>query len=105
MLNLNPGLMSSMDDSHLIAALGCEASLMRTPVEAELLRRLEEGIDLETGAEVEARLEKSYESAMEQSEFRAQCIGEILELCDKAMSKVDLIAAIKSTVENSYVEL
>lgn len=105
MLALNPGLVASMDDAHLLAVLGSESSLMRTPVELELIRRLEAIVDLETGAEVEARIEKSYESAMEQSEFRAQCIGEILELCDSTRSHVDLVARIKSLVENSYVEL
>ena len=33
MLILNPGLMASMDDDHLIRVLECEPAIMRTPAE------------------------------------------------------------------------
>lgn len=41
MLILNPGLMANMDDGHLLRSLECEAAIMRTPVELELMGRLE----------------------------------------------------------------
>ena len=41
MLILNPGLMVNMDDGHLLRSLECEAAIMRTPVELELMGRLE----------------------------------------------------------------
>lgn len=105
MLILNPGLMANMDDGHLLRSLECEAAIMRTPVELELMRRLDELVGKETPEEVESRLEKTYESALEQSEFRAQLIQEIIALWDKSGSKKDLVTAIKSALENSYVEL
>lgn len=105
MLILNPGLMANMDDGHLLRSLECEVAIMRTPVELELMRRLDELVGKETPEEVESRLEKTYESALEQSEFRAQLIQEIIALCDKSGSKKDLVTAIKSALENSYVEL
>ena len=105
MLILNPGLMANMDDGHLLRSLECEAAIMRTPVELELMRRLDELVGKETPEEVESRLEKTYESALEQSEFRAQLIQEIITLCDKPGTKKDLVAAIESALENSYVEL
>ena len=105
MLILNPGLMANMDDGHLLRSLECEAAIMRTPVEMELMRRLDELVGKETPEEVESRLEKTYESALEQSEFRAQLIQEIIALCNKPGTKKDLVAEIKSALENSYVEL
>ena len=41
MLLFNPGLMANMDDGHLIRSLECEPSIMRTPVELELMVRCE----------------------------------------------------------------
>ena len=105
MLILNPGLMANMDDGHLLRSLECEAAIMRTPVEMELMRRLDELVGKETPEEVESRLEKTYESALEQSKFRAQLIQEIIALCNKPGTKKDLVAEIKSALENSYVEL
>ena len=105
MLILNPGLLASMDDGHLLRSLECEQAILRTPVELELMRRLDELVGKETPEEVESRLEKTYELALEQSEFRAQLIQEIVALCDKPGSKKDLVSAIKMALENSYVEL
>ena len=105
MLTLQPSLMANMEDDHLIRSLECEPSIMRTPVELELMRRLDELVGKETPEEVESRLEKTYESALEQSEFREQLIKEIIELCDRQGSKKDLVSAIKMALENSYVEL
>ena len=41
MLTLYPSLMANMDDGHLIRSLECEPSIMRTPVELELMARCE----------------------------------------------------------------
>lgn len=41
MLIFSPGLMANMDDGHLIRSLECEPSIMRTPVELELMARCE----------------------------------------------------------------
>ena len=41
MLILNPGLMACMDTDHLIRSLECEPSIIRTPVELELIARCE----------------------------------------------------------------
>ena len=105
MLLFNPGLMANMDDDHLIRSLECEPSIMRTPVEFELMARCERLADELADRPTEAEMEKRYERSLEQSEFRAQLIQEIIELCDKSGSKKDLVAAIKTALENSYVEL
>ena len=105
MLILNPGLMANMDDGHLLRSLECEAAIMRTPVELELMGRLERLADELADRPTEAEMEKRYESPLEQSEFRAQLIKEIIELCDRPGSKKDLVSAIKMALENSYVEL
>ena len=109
MLTLYPSLMANMDDGHLIRSLECEPSIMRTPVELELMARCErladELADELADRQTEAEMEKMYEIQLEQSEFRAQLIQEIIELCDKSGSKKDLVAAIKTALENSYVEL
>lgn len=56
-----------------------------------------------------ASIESKYESAMEQSQFRAECIREILALFESKSWRYtetkDLIARIKNHVEESYVEL
>ena len=41
MLILNPGLLASMDDAHLLASLDCEPQIMRTAIELELMKRIE----------------------------------------------------------------
>ena len=105
MLTLHPSLMANMDDGHLIRSLECEPSIMRTPVELELMARCERLVDELVDRPTEADMEERYASALEQSEFRAQLIQEIIELCDKSGSKKDLVAAIKTALENSYVEL
>ena len=105
MLTLYPSLMANMEDDHLIRSLECEPSIMRTPVELELMTRCERLVDELADRPTEAEMEKRYERSLEQSEFRAQLIQEIIELCDKSGSKKDLVAAIKTALENSYVEL
>ena len=103
MLAMNPYLMEQMETRHLLAALAAEGPL--TPAEKELSRRLDELVGEETSEEIEHRLEKTYERALEQSEFRAQLIQEIVALCDRPGNKKDLVTAIKCALENSYVEL
>lgn len=98
-----PSLMRAMSDGHLIAALEAEGPL--TPAEAELCKRLGRYAEQEPAEEVEARLERSYEAAMEQSEFRRQVIENILVFCESPGSKRELVGSIRTEVENSYVEL
>ena len=105
MLTLYPSLMANMDDEHLIRSLECEPAIMRTPVEFELMARCERLADELAERPTEDEIEKRYESPLEQSEFRAQLIQEIIALCDRPGSKKDLVAAIKMALENSYVEL
>lgn len=105
MLTLYPSLMANMEDDHLIRSLECEPSIMRTPVEFELMARCERLADELAECPTEADMEQRYEIQLEQSEFRAQLIQEIIELCDKPGDKKDLVAAIKTALENSYVEL
>ena len=105
MLTLYPSLMANMEDDHLIRSLECEPSIMRTPVELELMARCERLSEELADRPTKAEMEKRYEIQLEQSEFRAQLIQEIIELCDKSGSKKDLVAAIKTALENSYVEL
>lgn len=69
MLILNPSLMANMDDSHLLRSLECEPSIMRTPVELELMARLERLLD-----EVEdiwALMEVPDELSASPADFRA----------------------------------
>ena len=94
-----------MGDDHLLASLDCEPEIMRTTVERELARRLAATLDKLAERPTEAEMEKRYESPLEQSEFRAQLIQEIILLCDKPGSKNDLVSAIKTALDNSYVEL
>ncbi|HNC91834.1 MAG TPA: hypothetical protein PKI24_23395 [Nitrospira sp.] len=105
MLTLQPSLMANMGHDHLIRSLECEPQIMRTPVELELMARCERLADELADRPTEAEMEKRYESPLEQSEFRAQLIKEIIELCDRPGSKKDLVSAIKMALENSYVEL
>lgn len=100
---MNQSAMAQMETDHLLAALEAEGPL--TPAEKVLAWRLEALAGRETPEEVEARLEKEYESAMEQSEFRAQAISEILEICKQGGTAKELKARIKTLVEDSYVEL
>lgn len=105
MLILEPDLMAIMEDGHLLASLRAEPSIIRTAVELDLMERMERLLDELEDRPTEAEIEKRYESPLEQSEFRAQLIQEIIELCNKPGSKKDLVTAIKTALKNSYVEL
>ena len=59
MLTLYPGLMANMEDAHLIRSLEFEPSIMRTPVELELMARCERLADLPTVDTIEARVSEA----------------------------------------------
>lgn len=103
MLAMNPFLLSLLDTPHLLSALEAEGHL--TPAEKELVSRLGVLSEQETFEEYSARLEKEYERQLEQSEFRAGLIDEILNLCELPGTKADLVKSIRAALENSYVEL
>lgn len=105
MITLYPGIMANMDNAHLLQSLYCEPTIMRTPVEFELMRRCEALADELATRPTEAEMETRYEVQIKQSGFRAQLIEEIIALCDSPGSRRDLVTAIKSALENSYVEL
>lgn len=99
---MNAGLMAAMSDEHLLNALECGE---RTYAERELMNRCWRLLGEVAERPTESEMEKRYESPLEQSEFRAQLIEEILALCERPGSKKELVAAIKTAYENSYVEL
>lgn len=103
MLAMSPSLLEKLETPHLCAALEAEGAL--TPAERELTQRLRKLSDQESPASIEQRLEKQYESALEQSEFRAQLIRAIIEMCALPGTKAELVKSIKAELENSYVEL
>lgn len=77
---------------------------------AEAYERLAEAYERLADAEkeleeLEARVEKENEVALEQSEFRRELIERIVEMCGQGGTKKDLVNAIKTALENSYVEL
>lgn len=74
-----------------------------TDKEQMLLERLEKYVSQESIEEVEERLNKSYESLLEQSEFRRQLIEEINELSDDLPEKYQNI--IYRLIVESKVEL
>lgn len=62
--------------------------------------------DAETALEeLESKFERQYEAQLEQSEFRRELLERIIELCDEGGTKKELVAAIKTALENSFVEL
>ena len=74
-----------------------------TDKEQMLLERLEKYVSQESIEEVEERLDKYYESLLEQSEFRRQLIEEINELSDEWPKKYK--NTIYRLITESYVEL
>ena len=74
-----------------------------TDKEQVLLERLEKYVSQESIEEVEERLDKSYESLLEQSEFRRQLIEEINELSNEWPKKYK--NTIYRLIAESYVEL
>lgn len=78
------------------------ARLWRNVGNQDIAEAYERIVELE---EVEARVEKENEVALEQSEFRRELIERIVEMCGQGGTKKDLVNAIKTALENSYVEL
>lgn len=105
MLQLQPSLLSQMQDDHFLAALNTEPCFLRTSVELELMHRLDVLAANELPENVESRLEKEYEVQLEESEFRVNLIREIQLLCEQPGSKKDLVDSMNSAILNSLVEL
>ena len=86
MLTLYPGLMANMDDGHLIRSLECEPSIMRTPVELELMARCERLADeLAERPEVDA-IEARVSEAIAQypeEDFLEKLADRVFELGEK----------------------
>lgn len=90
-----------MNDKDLIRTMDSFSDL--SDREKLLLDRLEYYAFQESPQEVENRLEKSYESALEQSEFRAQLVEQMLEASKEWPKKYHKI--LKDMLDNSYVEI
>lgn len=71
MLILEPGLMGSMEDGHLLAALDAQPAILRTAVEEQLAWRLEGALD--QLQEVADLLELSNEFEFSGSDLRPVC--------------------------------
>lgn len=96
MLTLYPSLMANMDDGHLIRSLECEPSIMRTPVELELMARCERLADeLAERPEpdaIEARVSEAVaqypeEDFLEKLADRVFELGELLKGDNKAEAR------------------
>lgn len=90
-----------MNDKDLIRTLDSFSDL--SDREKLLLDRLECYAFQESPEEVENRLKKSYESALEQSEFRRQLIEEMIETSEEWPKKY--YRELEQLINNSYVEL
>lgn len=90
---IKPGVMPCLDDDALLRSVE-----PTTPLEAELMRRLSVYAEQETPEQIH----RSYDSLMEQSEFRRQLLNEIRTLCDESE---DLCDDIMIAFDNSQAEL
>lgn len=86
MLTLYPGLMANMDDGHLIRSLECEPSIMRTPVELELMvrceRLAEELADRPEPDAIDARISEAVAQYPEE-DFLEKLADRVFELGEK----------------------
>ena len=82
MLILNPSLMASMYDDHLIRALECEPAIMRTPAEIELIKRLEAAI-MRTSAEIELIKRLEAIAQYPEEDFLGKLADRVFELGEK----------------------
>ena len=86
MLTLYPSLMANMEDDHLIRALECEPSIIRTPVELELMARCErladELADRPTVDTIEARVSEAVAQYPEEG-FLEKLADRVFELGEK----------------------
>lgn len=100
-------LLKLYSHEHFIAILNTRNNL--SVLEQELLRRLESFESQETIEEVSARVEKSFESAMEQSDFRANFIRDTQDFMNKTSWRYnetkELVKYFNINLENSQVEL
>lgn len=97
-------LLSNMSNDHLISTLLCKNVI--TDIEYELIDRLDKLNDENITFTNDAKtFNRQLERIVEQSEFRAQLLEQILDLCNKCKSKKDLVKSIHIALENSYVEL
>ena len=95
-MTIKPGVMACLDDDALLRSIE-----PTTPLEIELARRLSIYADQETPEQIH----KSYESEMEQSEFRRQLLNEILILCDQSEDLCDdILIAIDSSPARLWEE-
>ena len=99
---ISNGVLNCLDDRDLVRMLDSMSNEL-SDRELLLLDRLSHYTDKETAEEVENRIEKSYESRCEQSEFRAQLIEQMLEVSKEWPKKYNRI--LKDMLDNSYVEI
>ncbi len=99
---ISAGVMNCLNDRELVRMLDSMSNEL-SETELLLLDRLSHYTDRESPQEVENRLEKSYESIVEQSEFRAQLIDQMLEVSKEWPKKYNKILSVM--IDNSYVEL
>ena len=100
-------LLKLFSHEHLISILNTRSNL--SVLEQELLRRLESFESQETIEEVSAKVEKSFESPMEQSYFRADFIRDMQDFMNKTAWRYtetkELVKYFNTNLENSQVEL
>lgn len=94
------GVLNCLNDKDLIRTMDSFSDL--SDREKLLLERLECYAFQESPEEVKNRLEKSYESILEQSEFRRQLIEEMIQTSGEWPKKYHRI--LKNMLDNSYVE-
>ena len=86
MLILNPSLLASMDDGHLLASLNCEPEILRTAVERELMARCErladELADRPEVDTIEARVSEAIAQYPEE-DFLEKLADRVFELGEK----------------------
>lgn len=93
MLILEPGLMGSMEDWHLLAALEAEPVLLRTAVERQLAWRLEGALD--QLQEIKDLVELS-----EEFEF---CGGDLRPVCDSHPAPFAEIAKMLALLNDAEI--
>lgn len=100
-------MLKMFSHEHFIAILNTKNNL--SVLEQELLRRLESLESRESIADIQERVENSFESAMEQSDFRANFIRDTQDFMNKTSWRYDetkeLVKYFNINLENSQVEL
>jgi hypothetical protein len=95
MLILEANLARNMTDEHFISALHCDATIMRTPIEIELIRRLESALD---------RLKPldGFDELIIDYELKAESLERLLESNHKA--NFDEIADFLAVLHDAEIE-